>query len=111
MAIPLRGMRNLKTQSARVGGPREPYWAFMAISALEMEKARRGRERESALERVAIIEARFREIEADKASLMAEATHGQVQTNSEFEERGKVEKARRAAVLSRAPMTGFRIKY
>ena len=76
-----------------------------------MEKARRGKERESALQRIAIIDARFREIEAEKAALMAEAAHGQVQTSSEFEERGKVEKARRAQVLSRPPASGFRIKY
>jgi len=111
MAIPQRGMRDLKCQSARAGGPREPYRAFIAISALEMEKARRGRERESALQRIRMIDARFLEIEAEKASLLKEAASDLGCTESEFKLRGKVEKARRAAVLSRSPASGFTIKY
>ena len=38
----------------------------MRISCLEMEKERRGKERQSAVKRVKEISARFREIEAEK---------------------------------------------
>jgi hypothetical protein len=38
----------------------------MRISALEMEKARRGLERKSAMQRIKDIDARFREIGAEK---------------------------------------------
>ncbi|MCF8050316.1 MAG: hypothetical protein K9L59_03700 [Desulfobacterales bacterium] len=42
----------------------------MKITALEMEKARRGKERESAMRRVREIDARFQEIEAEKNNLL-----------------------------------------
>jgi len=50
-----------------------PSRAFLRVAVLEMEKERRGRERDSAVRRVKSIEARFAEIEAEKAELL-EAT-------------------------------------
>ena len=72
MAIPkikIRNMQSIRTNSGKVDLLSEPYRAFMRISALEMEKARRGKERESAIHRVKQIDARFREIEKEKACL------------------------------------------
>ncbi len=81
----MRGLQNIKTYTGRVGALNEPYRAFMRMSCLEMEKARKGKERDSALQRVDLIEQRFREIEAEEAELLASlgpvipktATHGQ----------------------------------
>ena len=42
----------------------------MRIGALEMERCRRGKEKESAVIRVQNIDARFLEIEAEKAELL-----------------------------------------
>jgi hypothetical protein len=73
MAIPkrtIRGVQSIRTYSGKVDIFSEPYRAFMQISALEMEKARRSKERESAMQRVRQIEARFREIEQEKAYLL-----------------------------------------
>jgi hypothetical protein len=73
MAIPKRTIRtsqNIRSNSGKVDLLSEPYRAFMRISALEMEKARRGKERESAMFRVKEIDARFREIEKEKAYLL-----------------------------------------
>ena len=73
MAIPkrtVRGVHDIRTYSGKVDIFHEPYRAFMQISALEMEKARRGQERESAVQRVRQIDARFREIEKEKAYLL-----------------------------------------
>jgi len=59
-----------------------------------------------------MIDARFIEIEAEKAALLKEASADRAGcTESELELRGKTEKARRAAVLSRTPSSGFTIKY
>lgn len=66
----LRGLQDLPTISGKVDPKNAPYKAYMRISNLEMEKARRGMERKSALHRVKIIESRFLEIEAEKASLL-----------------------------------------
>ena len=46
------------------------YQAYMQVTCLEMEKARRGSERKSALQRIANLDARLKEIEAEKASLL-----------------------------------------
>lgn len=71
----LRGLQDIRTHTGRINSLAEPYRAFMRISCLEMEKARKGKERDSALHRVALIEQRFREIEAEKAELMAAHGH------------------------------------
>jgi hypothetical protein len=42
----------------------------MKIACLEMEKVRRGKERGSARQRMADIDARLKEIEAEKAALL-----------------------------------------
>ena len=74
MAIPkrnMRGLQDIRTLAGNVDQIAEPYRAYMKISCLEMEKVRRGKERESAMFRVGEIDARFREIETEKAELLA----------------------------------------
>jgi len=70
MAIPRKGLRDMRTLSGRRDQVHLPYQAYMQIACLEMEKARRGRERKSASQRTADIDARLKEIEAEKASLL-----------------------------------------
>lgn len=67
----LKGLQDIHTYSGRVNQVFQPYKAYMRISCLEMEKARRGKERESAMHRVNNIDARFEEIEAEKAKILA----------------------------------------
>lgn len=66
----LRGLQDVRTLSGRVDKSSDPYLGYMKVSCLEMEKFRRGKERASALHRVQSIDARFREIEAEKAALL-----------------------------------------
>lgn len=70
MAIPRRGLREIRTLSGRVDQLSLPYRAYMKMACLEMEKARRGREKKSASQRVADIDARLKEIETDKKALL-----------------------------------------
>jgi len=73
MAILKRNIRNLqdiRTHSGRVDEAHQPYKAYMKIAALEMEKVRRGKERESAMHRVKTIDARSMEIETEKAAML-----------------------------------------
>ncbi len=70
MAIPRKTMRDIHTFSGRVDRIANPYMAYMQITCLEMEKARKGRERASARQRIDIIEARLRDIETEKATLV-----------------------------------------
>jgi hypothetical protein len=66
----IRGLANIRTRSGTRDQVSEPYKAFLRIGSLEMEKARRGKEKESALNRVQNIDARFEEIEAEKSELL-----------------------------------------
>lgn len=73
MSLPkrtLRGLANIHTRSGSRDQVSEPYRVFLRIGALEMEKARRGQEKESALNRVWNIDRRFREIAVEKADLL-----------------------------------------
>jgi hypothetical protein len=73
MAIPksnIRGLQDIRTLSGRVDQTSFAYKAYMKIACLEMEKVRRGKERESASFRVKNIDARVKEIEDEKASLL-----------------------------------------
>jgi len=76
MSIPqkkiVRGLQNIRTYSGRSDQVSEPYKDFLRIGALEMEKARRAKERESAMLRVKVIDERFRDIDAEKAEILKE---------------------------------------
>jgi hypothetical protein len=63
-------MRDIRTLTGKVDRIANPYMAYMQITCLEMEKARKGREKISALQRVENLDGRLRDIEAEKASLL-----------------------------------------
>ena len=70
MTVPRRGLQDIRTISGRVGKAALPYMAYLRISHIELEKARRSRESESASQRMRAIAARLEEIEAEKAALL-----------------------------------------
>jgi hypothetical protein len=70
MATPTRGLNNLRTLSGRVDSGSLTYRSYMQVTCLEMEKARRGAERRSASQRVALIDARLKEIETTQTELL-----------------------------------------
>jgi hypothetical protein len=77
MAIPTKGLNNIRTLSGRVDQVSLPYRGYMQITCLEMEKARRNMERKSASQRIALIDARLHQIEQAKQDLLqAVATPG-----------------------------------
>lgn len=70
MPIPLRGLRTIRTLAGRVDRRFVPHKAHLQIACLEIEKARRATERTTTSRRVAELDARLREIEAEEASLL-----------------------------------------
>lgn len=70
MSVPRRTMRDIKTLTGRVDRIANPYMAYMQITCLEMEKARKRKERESAQHRLATLDTRLREIEIEKGQLL-----------------------------------------
>ncbi len=109
MAVPkrnARGLQDIRTLSGNVDQKSVPHRAFMRITVLEMEKSRREKERESAMHRVKNIEARFREIDAEKDEILRAlgereasdcANPGSADSKSEAE--------------SGPAKTGFRVRY
>lgn len=83
MAMPRKTMRDIRTLSGKVDRIANPHMAYMQITCLEMEKARKGRERASALQRVESIDGRLREIEAEKAALLQALTERAVSSGSQ----------------------------
>ena len=70
MATPVRGLRDIRTLSGRANETLHPHMAYMRITCLEMERARRNKERASATSLVGKIDARFKEIEVEKDRLL-----------------------------------------
>lgn len=70
MSIPRKRMKDIKTHAGIVDQTFIPHKAFMRISCLEMEKAHRMRERDNARLRIDAIDARLKEIEDEKESLL-----------------------------------------
>ena len=66
----IRGLQDIPTLSGTVDQISIPYKAHMRISHLEMEKVRKGKEKESAMHRVKNIDKRVQEIEAEKEALL-----------------------------------------
>jgi hypothetical protein len=70
MAIPTKGLNNIRTLSGRVDQVSLPYRSYMQITCLEMEKARRNMERKSASQRISLIDARLDQIEQSKQEML-----------------------------------------
>ena len=66
----IRNVRDIRTYSGRVDAGGVPYLAYMKIGCLEMEKARREKERNSALERIRNIDSRINDIDAEKSIIL-----------------------------------------
>ena len=102
MSVPtknIRGVQSIRTYSGKVDQIGHSYKAYMRISCLEMEKYRRGQERESAMHRVNNIDERFRQIEVEKAALMQ--TLGQTESG----------KAVKPNIGPNRGKGGFRVRY
>ncbi len=70
MTRPRRGLQNIHTLTARVKKATLPHEAYLRISHIEMEKARKTQESEKARQLVADIATRLEEIEAEKNDLL-----------------------------------------
>jgi len=75
VAIPkriLRGVENIRTHSGSADPAYRPYKAYLRLAFLEMERVRRGKEREASMFRVDAIDARAQEIDSEKERLLRE---------------------------------------
>jgi hypothetical protein len=66
----IRGVKDIRTRSGTPDQVIVPYKAYMAITALEMEKFRRETERENLQLRLNHVNARLRTVETEKTVLL-----------------------------------------
>ena len=76
MTIPRRGIQDIRTLTGKVRKATIPHEAYLRISHIEMEKARKTQESEKARQLMADIAARLAEIEAEKVSLLESLAQG-----------------------------------
>lgn len=101
----IRGLQDIHTLSGKANQVFQPYKAYMKISGLEMEKARLGKERESAICRVKNIDERFSEIENEKTGVLEEINK---KNNSNNSDNAAVDKPKS---IPRTRKAGVKIKY
>ena len=70
MPTPRRGIQDIRTLTGKVRKATIPHEAYLRISHIEMEKARKTQESDKARQLMADIAARLAEIEAEKEALL-----------------------------------------
>lgn len=70
MAIPRKGLKDIKTMSGGVDRVHLPHRAYFKVGCLELEKTRRNRERQSAQESISRIDTRLHKVEEEKKALL-----------------------------------------
>lgn len=101
---PLQGLANLRTLSGRSDTPIPAHKAYLRISFLELERARRAQEMRTARDRFCGIRARFREIDAEIADILANLKGVAPRARA-------LDAPRRTAVGLRPARRGFQIAY
>jgi hypothetical protein len=115
-SINIRSVKDIRTHSGSIDQTAVPYKAYMRISCLEMEKARRLKEKNQAIERVNLIDLRIAAIEVEKQALKNELAQieGDIRSSNSQPQRN-IPKARHggnATTQSGGGVTeGFKIRY
>lgn len=70
MGVLQRGLKDIRTLSGSGDGIALPHKVYLKISCLEMERSRRGKEREAARKRVEDVDRRMEAIDAEEKALL-----------------------------------------
>jgi hypothetical protein len=71
--VPRRGVQDIRTMSERTSDADNPQRKYLALAMLELERARRNKEKGAANQRVQNIDQRLADIAAEQADLLAAA--------------------------------------
>jgi hypothetical protein len=72
-SIPRRGVQDIRTMTERISDADNPQRKYLALAMLELERARRNKEKQSAGQRVKNIDQRLADITAEQTELLAAA--------------------------------------
>ena len=87
-SVPRRGVQDIRTMSERISDADNPQRKYLALAMLELERARRNKEKQSASQRVANIDQRLADITAEQTELLA-AAEAELDTSTLAERRGQ----------------------
>ena len=87
-SVPRRGLQDIRTMSERISDADNPQRKYLALAMLELERARRNKEKQSASQRVASIDQRLADITAEQTELLA-AAEAELETSTLAERRGQ----------------------
>jgi hypothetical protein len=102
--VPRRGVQDIRTMSERISDADNPQRKYLALAMLELERARRHRERQSANQRVANMDQRLADITAEQVELLAAA-------EAELESSALARRPGEAADSDARPGQGFTLAY
>ena len=103
-SVPRRGIQDIRTMSERISDADNPQRKYLALAMLELERARRNKEKQSASQRVANIDQRLADITAEQTELLS-AAEAELDTSTLSERRGQ------AADSDRQSGGGFKLAY
>ena len=89
-SVPRRGIQDIRTMSERISDADNPQRKYLALAMLELERARRNKEKQSASQRVANIDQRLADITAEQTELLS-AAEAELDTSTLSERRGQAE--------------------
>ncbi len=69
-----KSLHDLRTMGGRVTDAEKPQRRYIRLAILELEKVRRGKERDQASHRIEDIDHRLAEIQGEQAGLLGQAT-------------------------------------
>ncbi len=69
-----RGLQDIRTMTERISEADNPQRKYLSLAMLELEKARRNKEKQSAHQRVLNIDQRLADIAAEQVGLLAAAS-------------------------------------
>ena len=72
-SVPRCGLQDIRTMSERISDADNPQRKYLALAMLELERARRNKEKQSANQRVANIDQRLADITVEQTELLAAA--------------------------------------
>ena len=103
-SVPRRGIQDIRTMSERISDADNPQRKYLALAMLELERARRNKEKQSASQRVANIDQRLADITAEQTELLS-AAEAELDTSTLSERRGQ------AAASDSQSGCGFKLAY
>jgi hypothetical protein len=87
-SVPNRGLQDIRTMSERISDTDNPQRKYLALAMLELERARRNKEKRSASQRVNSIDQRLADITAEQAELLA-AAEAELETSTSAQRQGE----------------------